>query len=41
MNLCRAEASPYRRGADEGGGEVNVLNFITNLWSINMYDDVN
>jgi hypothetical protein len=24
-NLCSVKASPNRRGADEGGGEVNVL----------------
>jgi len=36
--LCIAKASPNRRGADEGGGEVNGLNFITNLWIINTCD---
>ena len=37
-NLCRAKASPNRRGAGEGGGEVNGLIFITNLWIINTCD---
>jgi hypothetical protein len=32
--LLTAKASPNRRGADEGGGEVNGLNFITDLWLI-------
>ena len=39
-NLCRAKASPNRRGADEGGGEVNGLNFINNLWIISTCEDL-